>query len=73
MVDTKADFYTTKVLVEVVVSHQFDPKQGIQIVTGAFNFPAVKSVKVISAESNYKLWSKPEDKMTPLNLLDLPK
>lgn len=65
-------FYTTKVTVEVEVSHQFDPKQGIGIVVGRLtgaDIPAVRSVKVISAESNFKLHSKPMDKMYPVNTL----
>lgn len=70
------EFYTTKILVEVEVTHQFDPAKGMRIVTcrltGA-DIPAVKSVNVISAESNYKLHSKPMDKMRPLDLKNLPK
>lgn len=66
-------FYSTKVLVEVEVSHQFNPEQGIGIVTGALGFPAARSVKVIAAESNYKLHSRPMDKMCPLDLKNLPK
>jgi len=64
-------FYTTKVVVEVEVSHQFDPKQGIGIVVGRLSgvdIPAVRSVKVVSAESNYKLHSKPAEKMSPVDL-----
>lgn len=71
-----AEFFTTKVLVEVEVTHQFDPAQGIRIVTGRLEdvcVPAITSVKVISAESNYKLHSKPLDKMCSLDLQNLPK
>lgn len=70
------DFYTTKVVLEVEVSHQFDPKKGIGIVVGSLSgadIPAVKSVKVLAAESNYKLHSKPMDKLCPLDLNNLPK
>lgn len=70
------DFYTTKVLVEVEVSHQFDPAQGICIVTtrlSGVDIPAVKSVKVVAAESNYKLHSKPLGKLHKLDLENMPK
>lgn len=69
-------FYTTKVLVEVEVSHQFDPAQGIRIVTtrlSGVDIPAVKSVKVVAAESNYKLHSEPLDQLYPLDLKNMPK
>ena len=65
-----SDFYTTKVLVEVEVTHQFDSAQGIGIVTGRLtgvDIPAIKSVKVISAESNFNLHGKPIDKMIPVS------
>ena len=70
------DFYTTRVIVEVEVSHQFDPAQGIGLVTGRLTgptIPAVKSVKVIAAESNYKLHSKPMSEMVSLDIRNLPK
>jgi hypothetical protein len=70
------DFYTTKVVVEVEVLHQFNPAQGISIVTGRLSgvdIPAVKHVKVLSAESNYRLHATPMDKMVPLTLDKLPK
>lgn len=68
------DFYTTKVLIEVEVCHQFDPKQGIGIVVGRLSgkdIPAVKSIKVVAAESNYKLHSKPMDKACTVDLNNL--
>ncbi len=49
-------FYTTRVLLEVTVRHQFTPRDGIQIVKmrlSPFGNPVVEEVKVISAESNY--------------------
>lgn len=72
----ETDFYTTKVLVEVEVSHQFDPAQGISIVTGRLSgadIPAVRAVNVIAVESNYKLHSKPMKKMCSLDVKNLPK
>jgi hypothetical protein len=69
-------FFTTKVTVEVEVTHQFNPAQGIGLVVGLLKLPtapAVQSVKVLAAESNYKLWSKPMDEMVKLDLDALPK
>lgn len=64
-------FYTTKVTVEVEVVHQFDPGQGIRLVTGLLKLPtapAVQSVKVLAVESNYKLFELPLDEMVKLDL-----
>jgi len=69
-------FFTTKILVEVEVTHQFDPGQGIRMATGLLQTPqtpAVQSVKVLAAESNYKVWSKPLDEMVKLDLDNLPR
>lgn len=74
--NTPDGFFTTKVTVEVEVTHQFNPEQGIRIVTGRLtgvDIPAVKSVKVVAAESNYKVWSKPLDEMVKLDLDNLPR
>jgi hypothetical protein len=60
------DFYKTKVIIEVEVSHQFDPEDGIRIVTGRLtgaDIPAITSVKVIEAKSNYVLHNKPLEEM----------
>ena len=67
---TKDSFYRTKVLVEVEVEHQFDVQQGIGIVTSRLTMstPAIKSVKVVKAESNFKLHEKPLDEMIPVNI-----
>lgn len=74
--NTPDGFFTTKVTVEVEVVHQFNPAQGIRLVTGLLQTPqtpAVQSVKVLAAESNYKLWSKPLDEMVKLDLDNLPR
>jgi len=62
------NFYTTKVLMEVEVQHQFDPKSGIETITERLNVPAVKSVKVLSAQSDYQLHSDALEKMVPIAL-----
>lgn len=65
-------FYTTKVTVEVEVTHQFDPCKGIGIITSRLtghSIPAVKSVKVIEASSNYQLHSKPLEEMVALEFV----
>lgn len=74
--NTPDGFFTTKVTVEVEVVHQFNPAQGIRVVTGLLKLPtapAVKSVKVLAAESNYKVHSKPMDEMVKLDLDNLPR
>ena len=62
-----AGFYTTKMLVEVEVSHQFDPEQGIDVVTSLLHvnrYLAVRDVKIISAESNFRLHQSPAETLT---------
>lgn len=66
---TPDGFYTTKVLIEVEYSHQFDPVRGMDIITTRLtgpSIPAVKSIKMIKAESNYQLHDKPLASMKPV-------
>lgn len=66
---TPDGFYTTRVLVEVEYSHQFDPMRGMDIITTRLtgpSIPAVKSVRMIQAESNYQLHGKPLEVMKPV-------
>jgi hypothetical protein len=62
------DFYTTKVLIEVEVSHQFDPKDGINLVTGLLSVPAIEKVNVLSAVTNYRLFEKPSEQFVAVDL-----
>lgn len=65
------DFFTTKVLVEVEISHQFDPHRGIDILVGRLTgptIPAVKSIKILKAESNYQLHGLPLNEMKTVEL-----
>lgn len=64
-------FYRTKVVVEIEVSHQFDPQQGIGLVTNLLNplyVPAVRGVKVLKAESNFRLHQKPDTSFSPVKI-----
>jgi hypothetical protein len=63
-----AEFYTTHVLVEVEVSHQFEPAQGIQLVKGRIECPAVKEITVLSATSNYRLHGPPLKEFWPVEI-----
>lgn len=65
------EMYTTKVVLEVEVKHQFDPKSGIGIVIGrlsGLDIPAIKSVTVQSAKSNYQLHNEPLEEMVPIDV-----
>jgi len=59
------EFYTTKVLLEVEVSHQFDPVSGINCVVSMLGYPAIQGIRIISAESNFWPFSKPSAEMKP--------
>jgi hypothetical protein len=57
-----AEFYKTRVMIEVEVSHQFDPMQGITIVTNILHptiNTAITASKVVSAASNYVAYDQP--------------
>lgn len=63
------DFYKTKVVIEIDVMHQSDPKQGIDIILQQLKgATAITFVNVLSAESNFQLHDKPADTMSPVNL-----
>ena len=64
-------FYTTKVMLEVTVSHQFDHNQGIGIVLGLLNSyhaPAIQGVRLVGAESNFVLHQAPAKEMKPVTV-----
>lgn len=68
-------FYTSKVTIEVEVTHQFSPKDGVNIITNRLTgctIPAVKSIKVLGVESNYKLHGEPLPELVPV-VVDYPK
>ena len=56
-------FYTTKIVLEVYVQHQFDPKQAVHLVENLLKVPAVQTIMVNEVQSNYKLHSDPMDHM----------
>ncbi len=65
------DFYRTKLMVEVEISHQFSPRDAMSMVEIRLNpatIPAIKNFKIVSGETNYRLFNTPDDKMTPFEL-----
>ena len=65
------DFFTTKVTLEVTISHQFDP----QLAAGAIILhrllcPAVESVEISSIYSNYSDSGIPLDFLQPVFVQD---
>lgn len=66
------DFYTTKLIIEIEVTHQWDTSRVMLMIADLLDVPAVHNVNVISAESNYKLHGKLE-KMLNLDIKNLPK
>lgn len=62
----------TRVTVEVEVTHwdTTDPIGAIQMVTRNLAFPAIKSVRVIKAETNYNLNQFLLDEFSPVNIPD---
>ena len=60
----------TRMTIEVVVTHwdTTNPIGAVQMVTGHLAFPAIESVKVISAETNYK-----QSEFSPVDLSRLDK
>jgi len=67
MIDTD-NFYTTKLLIEVEVSHQFDPMDAINIVTGLLTVPAIKKVEIVNAITNFVLHGNPTDEFVGVDL-----
>lgn len=63
-----SEYYTTKLLVEVEVTHYGTPLDAIDLVKINLRCPAVNSVVIKSGESNYRLWNTPDDKLTPFDL-----
>jgi len=59
-VDNTKDFYTTKLVLEVEISTQMGPDAAFNIIYCNLNpMPAVKSLKVLKAESNFKVHELP--------------
>jgi hypothetical protein len=58
----------TRMTIEVVVTHwdTTNPIGAVQMVTGHLTFPAIKSVKVISAKTNYR-----QSEFSPVDLSPL--
>lgn len=61
---------TTRVFLEVEVSHHATcaPLSAVNLVTMALQFPAIQSVKVLRAETNYRLFQEPSEEFTPVRL-----
>ena len=51
--------YTSKIVLEVEVIHQFGPDDAIWNVTNALHMPAVKGIDVLEVRSNYRLDQEP--------------
>ena len=62
--------YTTKVVIEVEVSHHGTEHQAIEMVKHLLthNVPAILEVKVLSAKTNYRLFGEPLEFLMPVNL-----
>lgn len=62
--------YTTKVTIEVEVSHYGTEHQAIDMVRHLVtdNVPAVLEAKVLSAKTNYRLFAEPREWLTSVNL-----
>lgn len=63
-------FYRTKVLIAVEVSHQFSPKDGVNIVTGLLTVPAIQQVDVLGAITNFRLFEKPSEEFVYVDLTE---
>ena len=61
--------YTTKVVIEVEVCHFGTEHQAIELVKHLItnNVPAVQSVKVLSAKTNYRLFAEPREFLVSVN------
>jgi hypothetical protein len=64
----KPILYTTKVTVEVEIAHQFDPTTAIRMVKHCLSFSAVKAIKLVKMESNYRLLEEPSDELIEISI-----
>jgi len=62
------EFYTTKLLIEVEVQHQFDTQQAVNIVKDALAFPAIRNTKIVAAVSNFRLHQSPSETFEPIQI-----
>lgn len=60
-------FYTSKVLLEVEVDHQFSPEQAIQSLFDRLKYPAIRNKKILRVATNYELYSEPLSNFYDIN------
>ena len=56
------EFFTSKILLEVTIAHQFDPQRGVEdIILERLKCPAVDAVEILEIRSNYVENGSPKD------------